>query len=296
MKGWQSKPAGDWGVQGIPKTFIIGPDGSVLWSGHPASIDRALADAFKQHPPQLVDPKVMATATALADKIEASLKENGGSAAALKLLAGFPAAAKADGEIAKRVKGIEEQLTEYANKAIADVEPLVAEKKYVEAVAKLTDLSQSLGSLPAGAAAKKRLAELAANPETKAQIAAAQRNKAAEDELAIAARLKADKKDEQAYLKYKTIATGFAGTPAGDEAKAAVADYEKNPALVARANDSVSSAKAKGMMGMAMNYVKAGKPELARKKYEEVIAAFPGTTAAAQAKAGIDEIVKSAPK
>ena len=42
--------------------FIIGPEGDVLWTGHPANIDRALADAFQKHPPQLVDPKIMSEA------------------------------------------------------------------------------------------------------------------------------------------------------------------------------------------------------------------------------------------
>src|SRR5436190_23926629 len=147
-QGWQSKPAGQWGVNSIPRTFVIGPDGSVLWTGHPAQIDAAVAAAFKNHPPQLVDPKVMSEATAVADKIEETIKSEGGEAAALKMLAKFPAAAKADETMKARLTAIEGQLEAYANKAIAEVDPLIADKKYMEAASKLSDLSKSLGNLP----------------------------------------------------------------------------------------------------------------------------------------------------
>src|SRR5947209_13355378 len=59
---WENKLAGTWGVHGIPATFLIGPDGKVLWTGHPGHIDAPLAQAFKEHPPVLVDPAVLADA------------------------------------------------------------------------------------------------------------------------------------------------------------------------------------------------------------------------------------------
>jgi thiol-disulfide isomerase/thioredoxin len=287
--------AGNWGVTGIPSTFIIGPDGVVLWKGHPSQIDRALADAFKNHPPQLVDPKVLADATATADKIEAALK-NGGEASALKQLATIPAAAKADKDFAARIATIEKQVSEYATKSLSEIDPLIEKKQYVEAASKLSDLTKALGALPAGAEAKKKLADLMTNPEAKAQFELVQKNKAGEEELAIAKRLQADGKSEQAYLKYKTIATSFAGTAAGNQAKTEVANYEKDPALVKQANDSVVAAKAKGMMGMAKNYARAGRADMAKKKYEEVIKAFPGSEPAKEAKSAIDEINRNAPK
>jgi thiol-disulfide isomerase/thioredoxin len=289
-QGWQSTPAQTWGVHGIPSTFIIGPEGDVLWNGHPAGIDKPLADAFKNHPPRLVDAKVLSEAMAIADKIEAALKESGGETSAIKLLANVPAAARADGKLAERMTGIEKQLEAFATKSLAEVEPLIQNKQYVDAAGKLNDLTRALGALPAGATAKKRLAELLSNPEAKAQFEAAQKAKTAEEELAIAKRLQTDGKDEAAYLKFKTVAASFAGTAAGEQAKAAVATYEKNPALVKKANESAAAGKAKGMMGMAENYAKIGRAELAKKKYQEVIAAYPGTTYAKAAQDAIDAL------
>src|SRR3954447_3644643 len=96
---WKNKYAGEWGVQGIPATFIIGPDGKVLWTGHPGGIDGPLAGAFKDHPPVLVDPKVLADAKAAVEKAQAALKD-GNAKAALAAMAKVPAAAKADKEFA----------------------------------------------------------------------------------------------------------------------------------------------------------------------------------------------------
>jgi thiol-disulfide isomerase/thioredoxin len=293
--GWQTKAAQVWGVNSIPRTFIIGPDGTVLWTGHPGGIDGPLAEAFKNHPPQLVDPKILADARAIADKAEAALKE-GGQLAALKQLTSIPPAARADKDLAARLEGIDKQVSEYVTKALSEIDPLIEKKQYVEAAGKLTELTRALGALPAGADAKKKLADLMANPQAKAQFELVQKNKAGEEELAIAKRLQSDNKNEQAYLKYKAIAASFAGTAAGDQASQAVATYEKNPTLVKSANDSVIAARAKGMMGLAQNYAKAGRMDMAKKKYQEVIAAFPGSDPAKEAKAAIDEIDRNSPK
>lgn len=294
-QGWQSLAAKEWGVTGIPQTFILDPDGTVVWQGFPSDLDAALAKAFEKTPPRLVDPKVLADATAAADKIDAALKA-GGQASAAKLLGSIPAEARKDAKLADRLAEIEKQLEDYANKSLAEVDPLIEEKKYVEAAGKLQDLTRALGALPSGATAKKRLAELMSNPQARAQFEAAQKTKTAEDELAVARRFKSEGKAEQAYLKFKSVATSFAGTPAGDAAKAEVAGYEKDPAFVAKVNDSAAASKAKAALGLAASYEKAGRTEVAKQKYQDVIKAYPKTPWAAQAQAALDEIARKQPR
>ena len=48
----------------------------MLWRGHPAQIDEPLAAAFRDHPPVLVDPKVMDQARTTLDQIDSALAEN----------------------------------------------------------------------------------------------------------------------------------------------------------------------------------------------------------------------------
>jgi thiol-disulfide isomerase/thioredoxin len=49
-KVWGNALLRKWGVDSIPRTFIIGPDGKIAWTGHPAQIDQPLKDAFAKLP------------------------------------------------------------------------------------------------------------------------------------------------------------------------------------------------------------------------------------------------------
>ena len=47
---WDSPIAKAWGVNAIPQTFIIGPNGRVLFRGFPESLGSAIRHALKDHP------------------------------------------------------------------------------------------------------------------------------------------------------------------------------------------------------------------------------------------------------
>jgi thiol-disulfide isomerase/thioredoxin len=49
--GWSGAIPMAWGVNSIPQTFIVGPDGNVVWRGLPSDLDAALDSAMKQHAP-----------------------------------------------------------------------------------------------------------------------------------------------------------------------------------------------------------------------------------------------------
>ena len=59
-EGWKSPQPQAWGVEKIPTTFLIGPEGKVLWIGSPEKgLDEAIAKAFREHPPMRVKPKAL---------------------------------------------------------------------------------------------------------------------------------------------------------------------------------------------------------------------------------------------
>ncbi len=55
-KGWHDPIAQAWGVRSIPHTFLLAPDGTVLWHGHPAGLDQPLAEAVKKYPTEALNP------------------------------------------------------------------------------------------------------------------------------------------------------------------------------------------------------------------------------------------------
>ena len=98
------------------------------------------------------------------------------------------------------------------------------------------------------------------------------------------------------YLTFPPGPPTCAPPPAGDQAKAEVAEYEKDAAFVAKVNNSAAATKAKAAMGLAVGYEKAGRVDLAKQKYQDIIRAFPNTTWAKEAQAALDEIAKKEPK
>ncbi len=276
-QGWQNKYAKEWGVNSIPRTFLIDTEGKVVWTGHPGRMDEPLAQAFQKTPPQLVDPAVAQQASATLDQVEASIK-SGDNAAAIQQFATLPPDARKDGKIDARAKEAETKLQAAAQAMLAEVEPMIQQKQFVQAAAKLKQLAAALGSSDAATKARLRLSQLNAMPEAQAQIAAAEKNAKASDELAIAQKLQSDKKDEQAYARFKLIAKQFPGTEAAASAQQAVAAYEQDPAFVRRANESAAAVKAKGLLGLAQNYRNAGHADMARRKYQEVIDTYPNTS------------------
>ena len=276
------KMAQAWGVDGIPSTFLVSPEGKVLWAGHPAQMDGPIAQAMKQNPPKLVDPAVVAAAMTVLDSAEAATPAD--LAASMSALAKMPAEAAKDGAVRTRVAALQTVLEPQAEKALAEAETLLKEKKYADGIAKVQEVAAAMAASPSGAKAVAKLEELKKNPEVAAALAALEEAKKADAELAAAQALQAEKKDEQAYAKFKAITKQYAKSPAAATAAEAVAVYEKDPAFVKRANETAAGGKAKGMLSLAQTFARSYKTEQARKKYQEVIDQFPGTSYADTAK------------
>src|SRR5215208_4716590 len=294
-KVWQNAIATEWGVRGIPATFIIGPEGDVLWKGHPAGIDKPLEKILKEHPPQLLDPKALADATANLDKTETFVK-NGDFSSAVKSFAKLPAEAREDSNLKSRVETLEKQLQDYAGKALNDAENLIDQKEFAQAISKLRDVSRLTG-LPAAATASKRLNAVLAMPQAKAQIEAADRAEKekeraarADDAFTAAQKLQAAARNDQAYIAFKSITTNYANTPAASTAAEEVAKYEKDPAFVKRVTGASADAKAKAALSVASSYKDSGQTDLAKQKYQAVIDQFPNTPSAETAKKELKDL------
>jgi len=286
---WQNKLAGVWGVSGIPCTFLIGPEGTVLWTGHPGNLDQPLEKAFKEHPPVLVDPKVLADAKARLAAARSALTA-GDAKAAMASMAKVPPEARADKAFAADADAVRNDLEAAGTKMLAEVDPLIEAKQYDLAVAKLKELSAGLTGLPAGTQAQKKLADLQALPEVKSALTRAARANTAQGLLDAAQKLKDAKKDDQAYPQFKTVATDYPETPAGAIAADVVKTYEKDTAFIRRISESAAATRATSMLKLAQSYASAGRNDLARRKYQEVVDQFPGTSFAQQAQKALEAL------
>jgi thiol-disulfide isomerase/thioredoxin len=284
--GWQNRIAQAWGVDSIPQTFIISPQGEVLWRGHPAMVDDPLTKAMQEHPPQLVDPQTLAAANANLDKVEAAIS-SGKFADAIKLLGAFPPAARAEPAVAKRDDADIKQLNGAADTAMAQVDPLIEAKNYMQAVTQLKQLVNAMSGTDEGKKAQQKLNALRAEPAAAAAIAQAAREDSANFTLAIAQKLQAAKRDHQAYIAYKALVKEYPGTSAATTATAAIQAYDADPSFAAaeaKADAADRSSKAKSALSLAMNYLNAGRTDTAREKFQDIVAHYPGTPEAQSAK------------
>ncbi len=290
--GWQNKVWATWGERGIPFTVLIGPDGDVLWKGHPGSgLKQEIEKAFKEHPPKLVDDKTMAAANDALKAAEGALRDND-AGAAIKALSAVPGAAKADGGVAAKYDAVAKSVEAAAEKLLADVEPLIEQKRFDPAVDRLKQLSTSLTGSPVGAKAKRRLTDVLAMPEARKVMDQAAKDAKSVDALATAQKLKAAGKHELAYPQFKAVAKAFAGTDAAKTAAAEVATYEKDAAFVKRVNEQDSAVKAKGALSMARSYAKAGNVDQAKAKYQSIITDYAGTSVAKTAQEEMAALAK----
>jgi len=285
-----SKISKAWGVFSIPHSFLVGPDGTVLWEGHPASgMDEAITKAMKEHPPLAVDPGTAADAAHVLDQVEAALKSDDPTGA-LKAMAKFPAAAAKEPTLASRYQKDQKSLSAAADAMMRDVDGMLAQKQYADCAIKLKQLIVSLNGTPVGAKAQQKLSAMMADPSIKGEIDAADKAEKAANALAMAQKLKAEKKDSLAYTRFKAIVTQFPGTPSAETAAAEVSNYEKDPTFVQKVSSSSAAVKAKAALNLADSYKTAGRTEMARKKYQEIIAQFPGTEWADSAQKSLTEL------
>ena len=279
------------GVNSIPRVFILGPDSTLLWTGHPGRMDEALAKAFAEHPPVLVDPKVVKAAQERLQEVNGKL-EAGDAKAALKLMSKIPEDAAKDATFAAAADETRGKLDAAAQEMLAAADADAEAGKYTEAATRLRELSISLSGMPVGDEAKKKLNALMGKPEAKKAVEAAQREAQASAALDEAKKLRDAKKHASAYPQFKTIAKAFAGTPSGDEAAAVVKRYEADTAFMKDLTEKEVGGKAKAALSVARSYATAGRKEQAKTKYQAIIKDYAGTEYAKAAQVELNALKK----
>lgn len=271
-----------WGVRSIPATFILGPDGTVLWKGHPARMDMPLMEAFAKHPPELVDAKTLAAANTALDEIEKAINE-GSELVAIRQLAAIPAEARLNKAFSDRAEAIQGTLLAFADRALAEAEQQIQQKQFAEALARLKTLAEGFKGSAVGKTAQERYATVSADPSAKAALAEVVRHQRAAEALAAAQQLKSGGKDSEAYRRFKAIAQDFADTESAAPAAAAVAEYEADESFVKEVIERDQADQARAALSMADSYRANNRIEQARQRYQKVIEDFPGTSFAEEA-------------
>jgi tetratricopeptide (TPR) repeat protein len=286
---WRGGLGALWGVPQVNWEFLLAPNGKVLYCGDFAHLRAAIEAAMKDSPPQLVDPQILAKANADLDETEKLLRSRDREGA-IRRFTQVPEAATKDLNFADRAAGVRGKVNDAADALLADVDALIDKKQYPQAASRLSALLNTMAGLPTASLARQRLAELVAVPEIQVELKKKERADTAESALGEAKKMRDDGKAEEAYEKFQTVATQFADTPAATAAADAVKAYDADPAFQRKMKNRAAAPKARQLLNLAENYRNAGRLDEARKRYQDVINQFPGSSFADTARAELDKI------
>jgi thiol-disulfide isomerase/thioredoxin len=198
-----AKPAG-YAVRGIPHAFLIGTDGKLLWSGHPASLDAKVLDAA------LVGAKPAFVAKGL-EEVQA-LRHSGDFGAAYNkakdLLQAGGLSERAQAQAKAWMAGIEGEVEQ----GLAAVEAAEQANDLPLLWSRLEPLALRFHGVPRAEGARARYDALLADATKRREVEAARK-------LADAEKREQASDFDGAYTRYKAVATSHADTAAGKQAE-----------------------------------------------------------------------------
>ncbi|MBL8843785.1 MAG: redoxin family protein [Planctomycetes bacterium] len=191
------------GVQGFPTAALIGPDGKLIWTGHPAEADSYVEKAAKS---SKMTP-LLPAACAAAEK----LLNEGKSGLAWVELEKLAAGGTLQGDDAKAVTDLIAYFERDAGGLWKSAEAALAAKDYLKAAAACERLVAYAGKEP-GDNGKAKLAELRADPALVKEIDGGKQN-------AAAAELEKELEFKEAMKLYKQVVAKYAGSEAAKAAQ-----------------------------------------------------------------------------
>ena len=181
-------------------------------------------------------------------------------------------------------------ISQSADKAMADIDGALKEKKYTDATKLLVAAGGMYAGAPMGDQFKSKLDQLRTDPTIKSEVEQARSDAAAaaDETAARTAEKQGDYKRAIAiYERFVTVYPSHSHIAQIRERLAALkADKSIQAGIASRAVDD----QCKSALGMAENYIKAGNPDKARPYLQKVIDEYPDTAYATTAKKELADI------
>ena len=269
--GTESKTGQDYGVRGIPRAFIISPEGKVLWTGYPSSqMDRAIESALKNHPPELIHPDTRKKIDGLLAKADSAIEQGDLKGAAEHVAEAVRT--DEDGvlqsEMNQRQEAIQNarqnllQTAEAANHAGRKVQAMKLYKQALEVLARDSEEFQT---------ALQATKALSSDPEYRAQEASAKSEEEAERLYKLGQSAEESRQLTRALTYYKSAVSKYKETEYGRKSAERLDSLKGNKELMTKANTVAQSRQLKRLMASARNWEVNGRPDLAKKEYKKII-------------------------
>ena len=182
------------------------------------------------------------------------------------------------------------EISEAGDKALADAEQLLGDKKYAEATKALVAAGATYAGSPAGDKLKAKLDEMRTDPAIKSQVEQARMSAAADaDESAARA---ADKQGDfkRAIALYQHYLAAYPTGRGVADIRQRLTSLQSDKTVQASIASRAADDDCKSWLGMAENYIKSGLNDKARPYLQKVIDTYPDTAYAVRAKKDLSDL------
>lgn len=200
-----------------------------------------------------------------------SVVQNGGDQAA-------PAQAKLD------------SISQSADKAMADIDGALSNKKYAEATKLLVTAESTYAGSAFGEKFKAKLDEIRTDPTIKAQVEQARAVAAAESDEAAGKAAEKQGDYKRAISIYERYVVTYPNSPHLAQVRDHLAALKSDKSIQAGIASREADDQCKSCLAMAANYVQSGFPEKARPYLQKVIDEFPNSSYAVTAREKLAEL------
>jgi len=213
-----SRSGGVYGVSGIPASFLVDPQGKIVWKGSPRELTRQRVERALQGAHRPSGREFLALRTAPGAHMQPALAAAVAAAEAGRLGEALEearrvASAESTEPAARAVAGaLAVAVERHVELLVGQAEGNVARRDVLPAVRVLEGLAESLEGRPEGRAAKEKLAELRRQETFTAEFAAARA-------LEEAVRSQEGEQASAVRARWKAIADEFPGTRAAERAQ-----------------------------------------------------------------------------
>jgi thiol-disulfide isomerase/thioredoxin len=251
------KLAQTFGVNSIPRIFILAPDGEVVWSGHPSKMDQPLEDAVATYKEQILPPaEVDATATAL-EAAGAAMRQKDWPSV-LKQLKQIEPRTLSDRQTRSRTIMLVKRLS-MADASGALAKALAADP---EATAHLETLKTALRPSAMPSAGPTDAEDEVSGELVQKKIADADAAHDAGDR-------------PTAYEAYQWVVQHAPGHPAADHAAGRIVTYEADPTFAEELRKAQAQQQAQNLVDLARVHARNGNTDTAQKLYQRVLDEYP---------------------
>ena len=264
-RGWKSPLVKAFGVRGIPRIYLLSPEGEVLWVGHPNNLDAQLQSAMKTHPPTPRDNAQDDSPSAIEARKQATeaIQQAHDSIDAGDF-----------SEMLRQIAQVPEDLVS-DRRILGNARVLFAKLELVEEQAQALDEAKQAN--PDGAQRLDALAKALVDQSTTDDSAPADAGphpKLIASKLTQADRAHENEDFARAYELYTWLIDRAAATDPGRAAALRVAEYEADDDRMQLIREAEADRQAKALLTLAQSYEAAGKQELAKQTYEQILAEY----------------------